>query len=156
MRTFTTLEDLTIIPEIDFVYRRKVKISERPMIKTSKDAYDILLRIWDPGKIELQEQFKVILLNAHGRVLGVSDISSGGISGTVVDLRLIFALALKAAAVSIILAHNHPSGNLRPSKADEELTQKMVSGGRILDIKVNDHLIVTPEGYFSFGDMGLI
>jgi DNA repair protein RadC len=146
----------TKVSEIDLVYRSKIKAAERPSVKTSKDGYDLLLSYWDSDKIELLEEFKILLLNQGNRVLGVFDVSSGGITGTVADPRLIFTAALKASACSIILAHSHPSGNLKPSKSDEELTTKIREAGRFLDIKVLDHLILTRSGYFSFADEGLL
>ena len=97
-----------------------------------------------------------MLLNRANKVLGIYPVSKGGVSGTLVDPKLIFSVALKCNASSIILAHNHPSGNLFPSENDKELTQKLKSAGNFLDIKVLDHLIITPEGYFSFADEGLL
>lgn len=146
----------TKVSEIDLIYRSKIKAAERPTVKTSKDGYDLLLSYWDHDKIELLEEFKVLLLNQGNRVLGVFEVSSGGITGTVADPRLIFTAALKASACSMILAHSHPSGNLKPSHSDEELTQKIREAGRFLDIKVLDHLILTRSGYFSFADEGLL
>ena len=146
----------TKVSEIDLVYRSKIKAAERPSVKTSKDGYDLLLSYWDPDKIELLEEFKILLLNQGNRVLGVFEVSSGGITGTVADPRLIFTAALKASACSIILAHSHPSGNLKPSQSDEDLTTKIREAGRFLDIKVLDHLILTRSGYFSFADEGLL
>ncbi|MBD0333245.1 MAG: JAB domain-containing protein, partial [Chitinophagaceae bacterium] len=90
------------------------------------------------------------------RVLCLFNVSSGGITGTVADPRLIYTAALKVNAVSLILCHNHPSGSLKPSRADEELTQKIKSAGAFLDIKVLDHLIISSEGYYSFADEGLL
>ena len=146
----------TIASEIELVYKTKVKASERPSVATSSDAYKVLLQTWDEGKLDLVEQFKVLFLNRANKVLAVFQASSGGITGTVADPRLIFTAALKANAVSIILAHNHPSGNLKPSRADEELTNKIKQAGSFLDIKVIDHVIVTSEGYLSFADEGLL
>lgn len=89
-------------------------------------------------------------------MLGIYEVSSGGISGTVVDLRLIFAAALKANAVSLIMIHNHPSGQIKPSEADKQITRKVKEAGRILDIALLDHLIITPDIYYSFADEGAI
>ena len=102
----------------------------------------------------MQEQFKILLLNRANKVLGIYEVSTGGMSGTVADPKLIFATALKACASSIILSHNHPSGNLKPSNADLQLTQKVKEGGKLLDIEVYDHIILTTEGYYSFADEG--
>lgn len=144
------------VAEVELVYRSKVKASQRPQVKTSLDAYMILSELWDEGTMDLQESFKVLMLNRGNKVLCLYNASSGGITGTVADPRLIFTAALKASAVSIILAHNHPSGLLVPSRADEELTMKFKGAGQLLDIKVVDHLILTAESYYSFADEGLI
>lgn len=102
------------------------------------------------------EQFRILLTNRADKVLGILDVSQGGIAGTVTDRKVIFACALKAAASGIILAHNHPSGNLIASQADIELTKKLSAGGRILEIAVLDHIIITSESYFSFAEEGLL
>lgn len=143
------------ISEVELIYKTKVKASERPSVTCSQDAYNILLQQWDANKLCMIEQFKVLLLNNANKVLGISEISTGGVSSTVADPRIIFATALKANASKIIMAHNHPSGNLQPSSADKELTSKMKEGGRFLDLQVLDHLILTNEGYYSFGDQGV-
>lgn len=146
----------TRVAEVELVYKTKVKASERPMVKGSKDIYNILRQVWDENKIEMLEEFKVIFLNRANRVIGVYDASSGGITGTIADPRLILAAAIKSLAVSIILSHNHPSGNLKPSKADEELTQKIRTAAAYHDIRVIDHIIITTESYYSFADEGLL
>lgn len=102
------------------------------------------------------EVFAVVFLNRANKILHFQVMSEGGMTQTVVDPRIIFKKALDVKATTLILCHNHPSGNLRPSKADEEITQKLISGGKLLDIIVLDHIIVSDEGYFSFADEGLI
>ena len=97
-----------------------------------------------------------MLLNRTNRVLGMVDISLGGIAGTIADPKVIFAAAIKSNACGIILVHNHPSGNLKPSHQDLDLTRKIKAGGQILDIGVMDHLIITSKGYLSFTDEGMI
>ena len=144
------------VQEVQIVYRPKFKASERPQVSTSQEVHCILFNNWDLDKIELQEQFKILLLNRANRVIGIYEVSSGGMSGTVADPKLIFSTALKAGASSIILSHNHPSGNLKPSQADIALTQKIIKAGSFLDIAVLDHVIITSEGYFSFQDEGII
>jgi DNA repair protein RadC len=156
MEKVMNLSVLNSVAEVELVYKSKVKPSERPLIKSSKECYDLLLQTWDENKIEFVEQFKVILMNRANRVLGIYEMSTGGVSGTVVDPKLVFMAALKTNACNLILTHNHPSGNLRPSRADEELTSKIKEGGKFLEIKVSDHIIVTNEGYFSFADEGLL
>lgn len=144
------------VAEVQLIYKSKVKASERPQISSSKDAYQILIRSWDENKIEFVEQFKILFLNKANRVLGIYEVSTGGISGTVADPRVIFVAALKSNCSSIIASHNHPSSNLKPSKQDEELTQKIKQAGQFLDIKLLDHIIVCNEGYYSFADEGLL
>lgn len=147
---------LSQIAEVELRYKSKVKASERPKVSHSRDAYIIFKNTWDENKIELQEQFKVMLLNRANKVLGIYEVSTGGITGTVADPKLIFAAALKASACNIMLVHNHPSGNLKPSKQDEDLTYKIKEGGKLLDIVLLDHLIISNEGYFSMQDEGFI
>ncbi len=144
------------VAEIRLSYRTKVKPSERPKIASSKDAYEILMQGWDPDKIELQEQFKVLLVNRAHRVLGQLELFTGGVSGTVADPKLIFAAAIKAAASGFIVAHNHPSGNLTASQSDIDLTKKLREGGKYLEMQLLDHIIMTTDGYFSFADQGLL
>ena len=156
MESKNLLTDWTKVSEVELIYRSKVKASERPRIRDSKDAYELLMTHWDKNKIELLEEFKVVFLNQANRVLGIYSVSSGGITGTVADPRLIFTAALKASACNIMLAHSHPSGNLQPSHADAQLTAKFKSAGNFLDIRVVDHLIVTRDFYYSFADEGLI
>ncbi|WP_179009619.1 JAB domain-containing protein [Winogradskyella forsetii] len=121
-------------------------------ITNSKDTYNLFLSCWSKKIIELQEEFKVLLLNRNHQVLGIYPLSKGGVSGTVVDAKLVFSVALKCNASSIIIAHNHPSGNLKPSDADLSLTKKLKKAGAYLDIELIDHLIITNNGYYSFID----
>ena len=156
METNLHQQDWNLVEEVELIYRSKIKASQRPKITSVESSYDLLKSCWDMDKIELIEQFKVVYLNRGNKVLSISDLSSGGMSGTVADPRIIFATALKRNSCAIILAHNHPSGNTRPSKQDEVLTQKIKDGGKLLDILVMDHIIISSEGYFSFADEGLI
>jgi DNA repair protein RadC len=144
------------VSEINVSYNPKFKASERPVVSTSKEVYTILFNNWDLNRIEFQEQFKILLLNRANRVLGIYEVSAGGMAGTVADPKLVFSTALKCCASSIILSHCHPSGNLKPSQADIDLTRKLKSAGSFLDIAVLDHLILTSEGYYSFADEGMI
>lgn len=148
--------ELYRLSEVELSYRSKVKASERPQINNSSDAYSILKQIWEEGKIDFIEQFKVLLLNRVNKVIGLVNVSTGGVSGTVADPKIIYVAAIKANACGIIISHNHPSGCLKPSRTDEELTQKIKSAGIFLDIKLLDHLIVSEDGYFSFADEGLL
>jgi len=144
------------VAEIEISYSSIIKPSQRPKINASRDAFEIFKSSWDTGKLELLEQFKVLLLNRANKAIGIFEVSSGGISGTVADPKLIFATALKAGACGMILCHNHPSGNLTPSQADIDLTRKLKEAGRFLEIQVLDHVIITSEHYFSFADDGLL
>ena len=149
-------QDWNQVEEIELVYKTNVKASQRPVIKDSYDAYQLLLANWDLNTIDLQEESKVILLNQANKVLSLYSVSKGGITGTVMDPRLIFVAALKRGACNIILSHNHPSGNLKPSLADEQLTLKLKEAGKLLDIKICDHIIISSEGYYSLADQGLL
>ncbi len=146
--------DPMAIAEIKLSYGSKVKAADRPQITCSFDAARILREHWDADKIEFIEEFKILLLNRSNRVLGICAISSGGVSGTVADPKLIFAAALKSSSSALVLAHNHPSGNLKCSHADVRLTQKIIAGGKFLVIAVLDHIILTRDHYYSFADEG--
>ncbi len=156
METLLNQPSWNQIAEVELIYKSKVKASQRPQIKTSKDAADLLRQTWDENKIDFVEQFKILFLNRSNKVLGILEVSSGGVTGTVADPKLIFVAALKVNACNIIISHNHPSGNLKPSSQDEQLTQKIKQAGRFLEIKLFDHIIVTNESYYSFADEGLI
>ena len=144
------------VSEITVSYHPKFKAYERPKINSPKDAYEILFNNWNLDKIEMVEQAYILLLNHGHHVIGMSEISCGGVAGTVMDPKVIFGIALKVNASFLVLAHNHPSGDIRPSEADKQITHKMVEVGKLLSLNVLDHLIVTRHRYFSFGDEGLI
>ena len=148
--------DIYQVTEIQLSYKTKIKPSLRPKVSSSQDAYKVLKQNWDDEKLELREEFKILLLNRANKVLGLVEISSGGVSGTVADPKIIFSSALKANACGIILAHNHPSGNLNPSQADLNLTKNLKQAGKLLEIAILDHLILTPESYYSMADQGNI
>lgn len=144
------------VAEISISYSSIVKPSDRPKIGSSKDACQILRDNWSEGSIEHREEFRIILLNRANKVLGVFLVSVGGFAGTICDPKVVFQAALKANASSIILSHNHPSGNLQPSEADLQLTKKLKKGGELLELAVLDHLILTQEAYLSMADEGLM
>jgi DNA repair protein RadC len=146
----------TNIPEVELVYRPEVKLSDLHKINFSFDAYTLFRITWNMDQIQLREQFKVMLCNRANRVLGIIDVAQGGIHQILVDPKLIFAAALKAAACEIILCHNHPSGSSRPGDTDKMLTRNLQAAGALLEIKVRDHIIITSEDYFSFADEGLL
>lgn len=143
------------LAEIQVSYRTTVKASERRKIINSKDVESVLREIWS-DTMELKEEFYILLLNRASKVLGWYKISEGGITGTVVDPKLIFSIALKGLACGLIIAHNHPSGNLKPSNEDIQLTRRLKQAGSLLEIPVLDHVILSTEGYYSFADEGTL
>ena len=147
----------TSVNEISIRYNGKFKLDQTPKINSSNNAFEILYSTWNLDSIGVQEQFKVMLLNNSNRVKGIFLLSSGGITATLVDIRILFAVVLKSLSTGIILCHNHPSGNLTPSAADKNLTQKIKKASELLDIKLLDHIILTPnKEYLSFADEGLL
>ncbi|MES2329647.1 MAG: JAB domain-containing protein [Bacteroidota bacterium] len=144
------------VSDVKLMYYPRIKASERPMIQKAEDAYRVFMEKWDPNNIHFIEEFKLMLLNRGNRVLGVVAISSGGMTGTVADPRIILRYALLAGATAIVLAHNHPSGNTSPSKADEAVTQKIKQAAYLIDVHVMDHLIICGDQYLSMADEGLL
>lgn len=138
----------------------EINISYQPnhydKITSSSAAYKVLRDAWDENNLRIFEEFKVLYLNQGNRVIGMRTISQGGISATIVDVRLILSVALKALATGIIIAHNHPSGNLQPSQADKLLTKKLKTASNYFDISLQDHIIITNNTFFSFADEGLL
>ncbi len=130
--------------------------ADKPEIKSSENAYNFFKGFYMGETICLQEQFAAMYLKRANKLLGVTLLSIGGITGTVVDIRLVICIALKCAATSILLCHNHRSGNLKPSKSDIELTTRIKQAAELFDIKLADHLIITSRSYYSFADEGLI
>ena len=142
------------VSEIQVSYSANIIGKEK--VSNSKDLFNIVHNQWNKDTIEMYEEVKILLLNRANKVLGIYALSKGGLSSSVVDIRIILSIALKALASSIILIHNHPSGNLKPSKSDLDITKKLKSACELLDIVLLDHLIVTKGDYFSFADDGLI
>lgn len=145
---------ISIVSALELGRRRKeLTTEERPKITSSKDVYDIL-------KAELldipHEAFWIVLLNRANRVIKKHQISHGGVAGTVADPKIIFKIALEELASGVILAHNHPSGNLNASQADIDLTRKLKESGKLLEIQILDHLIIAGKKYMSFADEGLM
>lgn len=143
------------LAEIKVAYSSKVKFKDMQKITSSKDCESVFRNIWSP-QLELREEFYLLLLNRANKVIGWHCISQGGLDSTVADIRIIFSIALKCVATGIIVAHNHPSGNLKPSETDIVLTRKIKEAGKLLDITLFDHLILSNEGYYSFADEGLL
>ena len=140
---------------ITIKYNRNVKYSDMDSVTSSNDAAKILRDAWS-DKMDHVEEFLVLCLNRANKVLGLSKISSGGTSGCIADPKVIFQIALKSNASNIIVSHNHPSGNTKPSNSDIKLTEKLKAAGEHLDIPLLDHIILTSEGFFSFVDEELI
>jgi len=145
------------VNEIRISYKGGLKSSMWHKISNSQDAAKLLFEDWNKDTIALHETFKVALLNNSNKVKGIYQISQGGITGTLVDVRILFAVVLKSLSVGIILTHNHPSGKLVPSNADQQLTNKIKETSKLFDIKLLDHVILVPNGdYYSFSDNGIL
>ena len=143
------------VSEIEISYNPVIKPSERIKISCSKNAAELFRSIWK-YPIELKECSYALFLNRANKVIGYLLISVGGISGTIIDPRIVFQTALKANSSSCIIAHNHPSNNPTPSDLDLKLTQQLKEGGKLLDIQLIDHLIILEEGYTSLADEGFL
>lgn len=145
------------VAEVELRYRTNVNPKDRAQVKSSQDAYGIFLESWNRNTIEYFEEFKVLLLNRNHKVLGMTTLTKGSTTGTIVDVKQLLQYALKTNASSIIVAHNHPSGNLEPSEADRAITKKIIAGCEAIEVKLLDHLIIVHEGgYFSLADEGMI
>lgn len=144
------------VAEVKVQYQSKLPTSSHHRVSNSSDAEKIFRMNWSED-IELLEEFNVLFLNRANYVKGILRLSKGGITGTVADMRILFAAALKGLATGIIAAHNHPSGSLKPSNQDIELTKKIKAAGQVLDITLLDHIILVPNsGYYSFADEGAL
>lgn len=150
----TTLDMDFKVGEVELTY--KSTTGSRSKILHSSDAYQILYSTFKEGTIDYKEYFKVLFLNQANQVLGYTKISEGGLTTTDVDVRIILQAALLTNSVALILAHNHPSGNLRPSQEDIKLTQKVKVAAELMRITVVDHIILTSDGYCSFADEGIL
>ena len=141
---------ITIAAALELGRRRKLEDTvKQEKITSSRDVYDIMQPIL--GELS-HEEFWILYLNNSNKVLQKQQLSKGGITGTLVDVRLVLKQALEVGAIALILCHNHPSGTLKPSEADKNITQKLKIAALSLDIKVLDHLIITEKAYFSFAD----
>jgi DNA repair protein RadC len=145
---------ITIIAALELGRRRReAEGMQRQKITSSKDAVEIFQPLLGDNS---HEEFWILLLNNANKILSRQLISKGGVTGTVADPKIIFKLALEHLATSIILCHNHPSGNTKPSELDKQLTRQLKDAGKLLDIAIIDHLIITQTSYFSFADEGLL
>lgn len=146
------------VRELDVVYKNRTNLTDLPnhAIGNSSDLANLFRIVFPSGKMELQECFMVAFLNRANKPIGHYLLSIGGMTGTVADPRLLFSTALLCGAVSIALCHNHPSGSLTPSRADETITTQIKEAGKLLDIKLLDHIILTETAFYSFMDEGRI
>jgi DNA repair protein RadC len=143
-----------LISEIEVTYTSKIKSSDRLKITCSEDANQALRTFWP--SFEHVEYVYLLLLNRQNQLIGKYFLAKGGMAGTIVDIRVVFQVALKANASAIMIAHNHPSGNLLASEADRKITQQLKEAGNILEIPLLDHIILTEEGYLSLADDGYL
>ncbi|MFT4576381.1 MAG: DNA repair protein RadC [Polaribacter sp.] len=145
---------VSVITALELGKRRHYEqLEEKPVIKSSASVFNLIQPLI--GELE-HEEFWVLYLNNSNKVIVKKQLSKGGITATMVDIRLVFRKAVELASVGIIVCHNHPSGKLTPSNSDKTLTKKIMEAGKILDIKLLDHLIITQKDYFSFADNGIL
>ncbi len=130
--------------------------SDKINLSNGNETFDFIIANWNLDIIEFQEECKIILLNRANLVLGIYELSKGGISGTIVDIRIILSVALKCNASGIIMVHNHPSGNMKPSEADRKITRKLKDACDLLEINLLDHMIISRDSFFSFNQDCLI
>lgn len=145
-----------IVSEVELTYKNNVPYNQRQKISNSQGAYEILTNLFPENTMDYRETFIVLYLNRANQVLGYSVISQGGTSNTTVDIKMVIQTALLANASCIMLAHNHPSGNIQPSSDDNRITNRIIEAARLFDITVLDHIIITYESYYSFTDNGNI
>ena len=143
-----------LVSEIQVSYSHNE--ADKMNITNSNESFKVILAHWNRNIIEMQEEVKILLLNKSNQVLGIYDLSKGGTSSSFIDVKIVLSIALKALASGIIIAHNHPSGNLNPSKSDINITEKLKSACKIMDIMLLDHLIINNAFYYSFADEGLL
>jgi DNA repair protein RadC len=152
----TKTSRLLSIAEIELIYRSIVNHQTGPKSLHPRMPTKYFRGLWSDDTICLYEQFRILLLDRSNRVLGQTLISSGGTAGTVVDPKLVFVTALKTKSAALIIAHNHPSGNLQPSEADLRMTRQLKQAGCWLELPILDHLIITEDSYYSMADEGVL
>lgn len=140
------------IAEIEISYSAKVAKQYRLKVSNSEDAFNYFISTWSKDLLELQEEFKILLLNNDNEVLGIHSLSKGTTNSVNVDLKLMLAVTIKTCASGLIIAHNHPTGKLKPSEGDISLTKKVRKACSYLDIALLDHIIITKDKYYSFSD----
>lgn len=142
------------VSEIKISYTNEV--DEKIKVMGSSEVYQVLKANWDLYTIELQEEFKILLLNQGNQVLGIKSMFKGGINTCSIDVRLIMGMALKANASALVITHNHPSGNLNASESDKRITSKIKECCELFDIRLLDHIIMAKNSYLSFADEGIL
>ena len=153
--TLKEMETSLNLAEIQVSYRNKQE--NKVKISHSKDATEILYSLFNKDTIEYLEQFYLLLLNKANKVLGWINLSNGGTAGTIVDVKVIYAIALITNSSSVLICHNHPSGNIQPSDTDKNLTKVIYEAGKLFSISLLDHIIITADkSYFSFADEGIL
>lgn len=152
------MKNSIVIPEIkiSIKFSKKIPVDSLITITGAESAAAAFRQIFDADTICWREEMLMLCLNQANKVVGFYKVSSGGMTGTVADSKIIMTIALQSVSTSIIIAHNHPSGNLKPSSADIDLTKKIKAAGELLDIKLLDHLIITDESFISFTEEGII
>jgi DNA repair protein RadC len=150
------MSTLNAFPEFKISLSFKNKASELFKIVDAETAAEAARKCFDSDSIEWTESFIALCLNRANKVVGFYKISQGGVSGTIADPKVIFQFALLSNASSLIIAHNHPSGNTQPSQSDKILTERISQVGKLLEIKLLDHIIITAEGFYSFANDGLL
>ena len=154
--TLSIIMTNSIVSEVALSYKNRVPYNQRQKVITSHSAYEVLTNIFPADTIDYRETFIVLFLNRAHQVLGYSIVAEGGTACVAVDVKMIIQTALLANASCILLAHNHPSGNLRPSVEDNRLTDRIREAAKLFDIAVLDHIIITNESFYSFSDNGNI
>ena len=144
------------LAEIELRYKSQISQDAMPELHTAEHVVEYLRKIWNPDTLGFVEEFYVLYVNSARKLLGWSKISQGGRNATIVDISTVLAASLLANAHSIILAHNHPSGNTTPSRSDINLTQRLAEGLKHIAVKLDDHIILTPTTWVSMNDKGLI
>jgi DNA repair protein RadC len=144
------------VSEVKLSYKTKPTKPEKVRVNSPAECYKVFINHWEKGQIEHKETLRMLLLNQANVVLGIYKISEGGISDTSIDVRIIMQAALLANATSIVLAHNHPSGNLSPGYGDIEVTKLIKEAARVMNITVHDHIIVCKNGFYSFANKGIL
>lgn len=151
----TKLHNRSSMHEVGIVYKRPL-LDDMPLVNSSEDAYNVLRTVIDDETIDHKEYFWLLLMNNANRALGFAEIGKGDVRGVVVNTKEIFQLAINVNAAGIIVSHNHPSGTLKPSQRDKDITKKVQVIGELFSVNLLDHIIITSEGYYSFSDEGLL